>query len=107
MSHKKFGPGQFSRFEVYWIQTDKQTPKQAKFIYRFSKEGNKFRVAGNHEHREIDSINSVQSSLKSYSLWVTLYILRVSQKLWTLLFNIYFKCLIFLLSPFNIFFYVL
>ena len=38
MSHKKFGPDRFSRFDVYWIQTNKQTPKQtdrqAKFIYR-------------------------------------------------------------------------
>ena len=24
-SHKKFGPDQFSRFDVYWIQTNKQT----------------------------------------------------------------------------------
>ena len=30
MSHKKFGPDRYSRFEVYWIQTD----RQAKFIYR-------------------------------------------------------------------------
>ena len=27
-SHTKFGPDRFSRFDVYWIQTDKQTPKQ-------------------------------------------------------------------------------
>ena len=36
MSHKKFGPDRFSRFDVYWIQTDrqtnKQTDRQAKFI---------------------------------------------------------------------------
>ena len=35
---KKFGPDRFSRFDVYWIQTDrqpnKQTDRQAKFIYR-------------------------------------------------------------------------
>ena len=39
MSHKKFGPDRVSRFDVYWIQTNKQTNKQtdrqAKFIYRF------------------------------------------------------------------------
>ena len=39
MSHKKFGPDRFSRFDVYWIQTNKQTNKQtnrqAKFIYRW------------------------------------------------------------------------
>ena len=33
MSHKKFGPDRFSRFDVYWIQINKQTDK-AKFIYR-------------------------------------------------------------------------
>ena len=34
MSHKKFGPDRFSRFDVYWIQTNKQTNRKAKFIYR-------------------------------------------------------------------------
>ena len=38
MSHKKFGPDRFSRFDVHWIQTDRQTntitDRQAKFIYR-------------------------------------------------------------------------
>ena len=36
-SHTKFGPDWFSRFDVYWLQkkqTNKQTPRQAKFIYR-------------------------------------------------------------------------
>ena len=28
MSHKKFGPDRFSRFDVYWIQTNKQTNKE-------------------------------------------------------------------------------
>ena len=28
MYHKKFGPDRFSRFDVYWIQTDKQTDRQ-------------------------------------------------------------------------------
>ena len=27
-SHKKFGPDRFSRFDVYWIQTNRQTDKQ-------------------------------------------------------------------------------
>ena len=27
MSHKKYGPDRFSRFNVYWIQTDRQTPR--------------------------------------------------------------------------------
>ena len=36
MSHKKFGPDRFSRFDVYWIQTnrhpDKQTDKPNLYI---------------------------------------------------------------------------
>ena len=32
MSHKKFGPNQFSRFDVYWIQTKKQTEKPNLYI---------------------------------------------------------------------------
>ena len=28
MSHKKFGPDRFSRFDVYWIQKDRQTNEQ-------------------------------------------------------------------------------
>ena len=28
MSHKKFGPDRFRRFDVYWIQTNKQTNRQ-------------------------------------------------------------------------------
>jgi len=34
MSQKKFGPDRFSRFDVYWTQTNRQTNRQAKFIYR-------------------------------------------------------------------------
>ena len=36
MSHKKFGPDRFSRFDVYWILTNRQTDRQAKFIYRWN-----------------------------------------------------------------------
>ena len=32
MSHKKFGPDRFSRFYVYWIQTDTQTDKPNLYI---------------------------------------------------------------------------
>ena len=32
MSHKKFGPDQFSRFDVYWRQTNKQTYKPNLYI---------------------------------------------------------------------------
>ena len=38
MSHNKYGPDRFSRFDVYWIQTnketDRQTHRQAKYIYK-------------------------------------------------------------------------
>ena len=33
VSHKKFGPDRFSRFDVYWIQTNKQTNAQTSQIY--------------------------------------------------------------------------
>ena len=32
MSHKKIGPDRFSRFDVYWIQTNKQTNKPNLYI---------------------------------------------------------------------------
>ena len=32
MSHKKFGPNRFSRFDVYWIQTKRQTDKPNLYI---------------------------------------------------------------------------
>ena len=32
MSHKKFGPDRFSRFDVYWAQMDRQTDKQNFYI---------------------------------------------------------------------------
>jgi len=34
-SNTKCGPDLFSCFDVYWIQTDTQTDKQAKYLYRF------------------------------------------------------------------------
>ena len=32
MSHTKFGPDRFSRFDVYWIQTNRQTDKPNLYI---------------------------------------------------------------------------
>ena len=32
---KKLGPDWFSRIDVYWIQTDQQTDRQANYIYRY------------------------------------------------------------------------
>jgi len=40
---------------------------------RLGKERNKFLVAENHYYKETGGINSVQSSLKSHPLWITLY----------------------------------
>ena len=44
--NKKFGPDRFSRFDVYWIQTDRHRQtnsyRQAKFIYRFLAENTRF-----------------------------------------------------------------
>ena len=37
MSHKKFGPDRFSRFDVYWIQTNRQTDKPNLYIDRYIK----------------------------------------------------------------------
>ena len=34
--HNIFGPDQFNRYDVYLIQTDSQTPRQAKHIYRLN-----------------------------------------------------------------------
>jgi len=36
-SKSKFAPDRFSRFGIYLLQTNKQTPRQAKFIYRRKK----------------------------------------------------------------------
>ena len=33
-SHKKFGPERFSRFDIYWIKTNKKADRQANYIYR-------------------------------------------------------------------------
>ena len=32
MSHNKFGPDRFSLFDVYWIQTNKQTNRQTDML---------------------------------------------------------------------------
>ena len=32
MSHKKFGPDRLGRFDVYWIQTNRQTDKPNLYI---------------------------------------------------------------------------
>ncbi len=32
-SHTKFGPNRFSRFNVYWIQPDRQTDKQTSKVF--------------------------------------------------------------------------
>ena len=42
------------------------------FFIDTAKKKNQLSVAENPKYKEIDSINSVQSSLKSHPLWVTL-----------------------------------
>jgi len=37
MSHKKFGPDRFSCFDVYWIQTNRQTSQIYTEIIMFNK----------------------------------------------------------------------
>ena len=36
MSHKQCGHDRFSHFDVYWIQTNKQTDRLAQFIFRLA-----------------------------------------------------------------------
>ena len=75
MSHKKFGPDRFSRFDVYWIQTNRQTDRQAKFIYRCilcTINGNAAVVCGNsmerlnaRQNKKIKSVNKNKKILKN------------------------------------------
>ena len=44
------------------------------FILWFGQERNKFTVSRKHTFKETDNTNSVQSSLRSHSLWVALYL---------------------------------
>ena len=43
-------------------------------FYWLAEEWNKILVAGNHQYRGTDNTNSINSSLKSHSYWVTLYV---------------------------------
>ena len=74
MSHKKFGPDRFSRFDVYWIQTnrqtDRQTNRQAKFIYRL----NTFWVKSDVTSDEGTVVNQALLVLQGGSLEITLTI---------------------------------
>ena len=45
-SHTNFGPDRLSRFDVYQLQTNKQTDRQAKYIYRCMWEKKIWRVGG-------------------------------------------------------------
>ena len=75
MSHKKFGPDRFSRFDVYWIQTDRhpdrQSDRQAKFIYRFKKVIFLYRLQSNKnlpKETEFFPLTQIFSSLYIYNL---------------------------------------
>ena len=39
MSHKKFGPDRFSRFDVYWIQTNKHPDTQTDKLNLYIEDG--------------------------------------------------------------------
>ena len=47
-----------------------------------AKKETRFTVAGNHEYKDTDRINSLQSSLNSHPLWATLYIRVVFKDRW-------------------------
>ena len=49
--------------------------KSLSMDYIINKERIKFTVAGYHKFKKTGNINSVESSLKSHPLWVTLYFL--------------------------------
>ena len=38
----------FSRFDVYWIQTDKKTDRQSKYIYLYRLSKNQYEKVDNH-----------------------------------------------------------
>ena len=44
MTHKNYGPDRFSRFDVYWIQTDKQTDKPNVYIDDMCKESKAYKA---------------------------------------------------------------
>jgi len=56
MSHKKCGPDRFSRSDVYWKQTNKQTDKQNLYIEVMGPNLIKWRpIAGSNPESQIQS----------------------------------------------------
>ena len=113
-SHTKFGPDRFSRFDVYWTQTDGHPNRQVKYIYikicLICLENAEF--AGtylyawiwgwNRKYREIQGKHS-KSFYHSYSIFlITSFLLIFGLPFLRLLalFPRYFK---FIWSPFNTF----
>ena len=64
MSHEKLGPDRFSCFDVYWIQTDRQTNKQR----------NKQTDKPNYIYRLLNSILLSGSGIPKH--FITFYIFR-------------------------------
>ena len=71
--HTKFGPDRLSRFDVYWIQTNKQTDRQAKFIYRFVKPQSKINKFHNEKHGQLlhSWYEKVSKGLNSFIISLT------------------------------------
>ena len=57
-------PDRFSRFDVYWIQTDKQTDRQATYIFFTSPLIKKFQKIWKHVKVNAKHIKSNQIELK-------------------------------------------
>ena len=77
MSNKKFGPDRFSRFDVYWIQTD----RQAKFIYIYREihQYTGLEIIENKHHGQKYPISCTHSSCTSCTNWIVLYLLQTAE----------------------------
>ena len=62
MSHKKFGPDRFSRFDVYWIQTDRHTNRQT--------DKRNLHIEAYHICKYLEMSESQQCTLKTFILSV-------------------------------------
>ena len=76
MSHKKFGPGRFSRFDVYWIQTNRQTDKPNLYIDMIRYLSNMFRANDVFTHRaNVEQSNWTVTVIKMCIQQMTCYVI--------------------------------